>query len=142
MLFIVNIFRRGWVLPVLAVGLWVLVAVIGGASVPALVQRFRVQPAESSLEAPYIEDNIAATRQALRPAPDEGIALETSRRAATSATEDLVENADILRNVRLWDPTQQILGRDLRWAQDIRSYLSRSTTSTWTATRSTVGPPR
>src|SRR3954453_15992460 len=63
-LFIYNIFRRGWVLPVLAVGLWAFVAVIAGSIVPAFIQKFRVEPSESSRERPYIERNIEATRAA------------------------------------------------------------------------------
>ena len=61
-LFLYNIFRRGWVLPVLGVGLWAFVAVVAGTIVPALVQKFRVEPSESSKERPFIERNIAATR--------------------------------------------------------------------------------
>ena len=51
-LFLYNIFRRGWVLPVLGVGLWAFVAVVAGTIVPALVQKFRVEPSESSKERP------------------------------------------------------------------------------------------
>jgi uncharacterized membrane protein (UPF0182 family) len=47
-LFIYNIFRRGWVLPVIAVGLWAMVSVVVGAAIPAAVQQFRVQPTEST----------------------------------------------------------------------------------------------
>ena len=61
-LLIVNIRRRGWVLPVIAVGLWAFVAVIAGAAYPAFIQRFQVQPAESTKELPYIARNIEATR--------------------------------------------------------------------------------
>jgi uncharacterized protein len=122
-LLIVNIFRRGWVLPVLAVGLWGLIAVIGGAIVPALVQRFRVQPAQSSLEAEYIERNIAATRDALNLTPDDGIELSNFPATGNLSDSDLVDNADILRNVRLWDPTQQVLGQTYGELQNIRSYF-------------------
>ncbi|MGH9116702.1 MAG: UPF0182 family protein [Acidimicrobiales bacterium] len=122
-LLIVNIFRRGWVLPVLAVGLWGLIAVIGGAVVPALVQRFRVQPAQSSLEAPYIVDNIAATREALRLTPGDAVELSSFPASGNLTDQDLVDNVDILRNVRLWDPTQQILGDTYGELQNIRSYF-------------------
>ena len=64
-LLIVNIWRRGWVLPVLAVGLWAFVAMVVGGIYPAFVQRVRVTPAESSKERPYIERNIEATRAAI-----------------------------------------------------------------------------
>ena len=63
-LFLVNILRRGWVLPVIAVGLWALISVVVGAAYPATVQKFRVQPTESTKERPYIQRNIAATRTA------------------------------------------------------------------------------
>ena len=55
----------GWVLPGIAVGLWLFVIVLAGETVPALVQRFRVKPDEPSKEAIYIRHNIAATRDAL-----------------------------------------------------------------------------
>ncbi len=64
-LLIVNVFQRGWRLPVIAVGLWGLVALVAGEIYPAFVQRFQVQPAESQREQLYIERNINATRQAM-----------------------------------------------------------------------------
>src|SRR5699024_6608257 len=64
-LFIANIWRRGWVLPVMAVGLWALVALLAGEAIPAFVQRFRVEPDKAALEQPYVENNIVATRAAL-----------------------------------------------------------------------------
>jgi uncharacterized protein len=100
-LFIANIWRRGWVLPVLAVGLWGFVAVVAGGIYPAFVQRFRVEPAESSREAPYIERNIEATRTAM------GLADVTTRRF--DYNEDLTaaqlrDNDVTVRNIRLLDP--------------------------------------
>ena len=38
---------------------------VAGAAYPAFVQRFQVQPAESTPEQPFIERNIAATRTAM-----------------------------------------------------------------------------
>ena len=64
-LLIVNIWRRGWILPLLAVGTWGVIAVLVGGIVPAFIQRFTVEPSESSRERPYIERNIEATRQAM-----------------------------------------------------------------------------
>ncbi|HUO49705.1 MAG TPA: UPF0182 family protein, partial [Acidimicrobiales bacterium] len=62
---LVNISRRGWALPVLAIGLWAFVAVVVGAIYPALVQALRVNPAQNALERPYIGRNIQATRAAI-----------------------------------------------------------------------------
>ena len=46
-------------------GLWAFVAVVAGTIYPAFIQRFLVQPAESTKERPYIERNIEASRAAL-----------------------------------------------------------------------------
>ena len=53
-----NIRRQGWTLPVLAVGIWAFVALVVGIIYPALLQALKVTPAQSSLEAPYIQRNI------------------------------------------------------------------------------------
>ena len=100
---LINIRRRGWALPVLGVGLWAFVAVVVGAIYPAIVQAVKVNPAQNSLERPYIARNIAATRTAL--------GLNHVKQATFSATQSLtpaqvVANKDTLNNVQLWDPTQ------------------------------------
>jgi uncharacterized membrane protein (UPF0182 family) len=100
-LFLLNIFRRGWVLPVLAVGLWAFVAVVAGGIVPAFIQRFSVQPAESTKEALYIQRNIAATRVALGMKIDE---TEFDYQTAITGQQAL-EDRDTLENVRLLEPT-------------------------------------
>ena len=58
---------RGWLLPAIGVGLLVLSAILIGGIYPAIVQRFQVRPNEQADEAPYIQRNIDATRQRLRP---------------------------------------------------------------------------
>lgn len=100
-LFIVNIWRRGWVLPVLAVGLWALVAILAGALVPALVQRFRVKPAESSVERPYLRHNIAATRYAMGL---DGIKSHSFASDGKLDARAITDNVATVRNIRLWDP--------------------------------------
>ena len=62
---LINIRRRGWALPVLGVGLWAFVAIVVGAIYPAIVQAVKVNPAQNTLEKPYIARNIAATRAAM-----------------------------------------------------------------------------
>ncbi len=64
-LLIWNVRQRGWRLPVIAVGLWAVVALVAGTVYPTLVQRFRVQPSESTRESEYIRRNIEATRRAM-----------------------------------------------------------------------------
>ena len=100
-LLIVNIWRRGWVLPVLALGLWAFTAVVVGGIYPAIVQRFSVEPAESSKERPYISRNIQATRTALGLGNVETVPFVPTEGVDPQALE---RNAGTVRNIRLWDP--------------------------------------
>jgi uncharacterized membrane protein (UPF0182 family) len=116
-LFIYNIFRRGWVLPVIAVGLWAMLSVVVGAAIPAAVQKFRVQPTESTKERPYIDRNIKATKTAfnLRDVQVNDFAADTNLTAT-----DLDNNAATISNVRLWDPL--ILRQTYKRLQEIRNF--------------------
>ena len=118
-LFVANIFRRGWALPVLAVGLWVFVAVVAGGIYPQVVQSFQVRPNESAKERPYIERNIDATLDALD-------LREVSVQRFTPNTEtssvDLAGAEPTIRNIRLWDPAPSLSGQTFEQLQRIRNY--------------------
>ena len=118
-LFIYNIFRRGWVLPVIAVGLWAMVSVVVGAAIPAAVQQFRVQPTESSKERPYIDRNIKATKAAfgLR-----DVEMNDFQADNVVSNRDLSDNASTIENVRLWDPDPRILQQTYNQLQKIRNF--------------------
>jgi hypothetical protein len=64
-LFLWTLRTDSWRLPVVASGLWVVVALVGGVIYPAAVQALVVNPNQKDREAVYIERNILATRQAL-----------------------------------------------------------------------------
>lgn len=102
-LLIVNIWRRGWVLPVVAVGLWAFVAVAMGSIYPAVFQRLVVIPSESAREAPFIERNIEATRAAY------GLGEVTEPvfdpRGGELSPELFEANRATLENIRLIDPS-------------------------------------
>jgi len=100
-LFVWNIWRRGWVLPVIAVGLWAFVSLVIGAVVPAVYQQFFVNPNEQAKEKPYIGRNIEATRAAFD--LDE-VSVQAFPYAEDLTDADLVSNAQTLENARLWDP--------------------------------------
>src|SRR3546814_1125274 len=89
LLFIVNIWRRGWTLPILGVGLWALIAVVAGAIYPQFVQRFQVTPNEPERERPYIARNIEATRDA--------IGLDTESIEVTRSEEHTSELQSLMR---------------------------------------------
>ena len=101
-LLIVNIRRRGWVLPVLAVGLWAFVALVMGNIYPAVIQNLRVEPAESEKEAEYIGRNIEATRQAF--GLDDVTVLQLDGMDNVITGEDLLASPGTVRNIRVLDP--------------------------------------
>ncbi len=97
---VANIFRRGWALPVVSVGVWLLVQVLGVGIFPAFYQRFAVQPNEFVREEEYIGRNIEFTRYAYG-LSDISLARYDPSRDLTFAS--LVgSGAD--NSVRLWDP--------------------------------------
>ena len=116
-LLIYNIRRQGWALPILGVGLWFLVALTAGTIYPAAVQALKVNPAQNTLERPYIQRNIDATRAAM------AIQHVTSTPYAASSSltaAQLSSDSGTLGNVRLWDPLQTQPTYDKQ--QDTRSY--------------------
>jgi uncharacterized protein len=120
-LFVFNIFRRGWTLPVLAVGLWMFVAIAAGGIYPQFVQWARVGPNESARERPYIERNIEATTAAM------GLDKVTTQRFTPKETAEEVELAgseQTVRNIRLWDPSARLSGQTFEQLQRIRNYYN------------------
>lgn len=100
-LLVVNAYQRSLTLPLIAVGLWAFLAIAIGVVYPAVVQAFKVNPAQSTLERPYIASNITATRYAM------GIDHVVSRRFP--ANEDLTPGVlaqyrTSLEDSQLWDP--------------------------------------
>ncbi len=121
LLFIVNIWRRGWTLPILGVGLWALIAVVAGAIYPEFIQRVRVSPNEPEREAPYIERNIEATRAAMN--LGEGTITVSPFDLTTDKSEiDLTDNPDSVRNIRIWDPSDAVLGQTFPQLERQRDY--------------------
>jgi len=97
-----NIRQKGWRLPALAVGLWVVVAIVAGAVYPAIVQRFVVQPSVSTRELPFISRNIEATKAAMGLANVERVPTTTG----TATVADIDANDIALRDIRQLDPAQ------------------------------------
>lgn len=100
-LFVVNIWRKGWVLPIIAVGLWGLISIVVGTIYPAVVQRFQVEPDEQAKERPYIEDNIEGTRDAFGLSDVEVVGYPYRENLTSQQVQAAKPTLD---NVRLWDP--------------------------------------
>jgi uncharacterized protein len=120
-LFVANIFRRGWTLPVVAVVLWGFVAVVVGGIYPQVVQRLRVQPEEFAREEPYLERNIEATRRAM--GVDE-VQVEDFEPVDDPGQVDLMDDESTVRNIRLWDPAAEVSGQAFGQLQQVRPYYS------------------
>jgi uncharacterized protein len=117
LLFFANIVRKSLILPaagsILMVGASVLIAGV----YPGAIQQFQVKPSESSKEAPFIQRNIEATRDAY------GIAdVEMKDYQATVSTNSgqLANDAATIANIRLMDPN--VLSATFRQLQQIKPY--------------------
>lgn len=125
-IFIVNIRRQGWVLPIIGVSLWAFISLVVGAIYPAIVQTFSVQPAQLSKELPYIQRNVTATRFAMGignvvNTPFTDAQSPRSPQSPQGLTDgQLASHLSTLEDVRLWDP--QFAGGPFAKLQSLRSY--------------------
>jgi uncharacterized membrane protein (UPF0182 family) len=116
-LLLLNIFRPRLRAILIACGVYVALYFVGVALLPALVQRFVVQPNELAMETPYLKDNIEFTRKAYKL----DTIQETSYPALSDLTPEMIaRNEDTIQNIRLWDwrPLLQMYQQ----AQEIRLY--------------------
>jgi uncharacterized membrane protein (UPF0182 family) len=116
-----NIRRQGWTLPILAVGIWAFVALVVGVIYPALLQALKVTPAQSSLEIPYIQRNISATRTAYGL---NHVHVHQFSAATTVPSTAITQAGATLNNIRLWDPDPTISLQTFLREQAIRSYYA------------------
>jgi len=95
-----NARSRGWRLPVTGLLLLAGVSLVAGGIYPGLVQRLKVGPDERTLEQPYIQRNINATRLAYRL---DGVA-PSPLTPGTLDVRDVVTYHDTIDNIRVWAP--------------------------------------
>lgn len=96
----INIVFRRPQLSLLTVGVWLVVNIVGTGLIPALVQRYIVEPNELTRETPYIEHNIRLTNIAY--GLDAVIERDFSQ-VAPLENKNLTNNEIVLKNLRLWD---------------------------------------
>jgi len=116
-----NIRRQGWTLPILAIGVWVFVALVIGVIYPAVLQALKVNPAQSTLEQPYIKRNIEATRAAYGL---QHVQVSTFQGNTSISASSVDANLPTLENIRLWDPDPSISLPTFQKLQDVRSYYT------------------
>ena len=97
-----NVYHRSWALPAVAVGLWAFVALVIGMIYPAIVQWVVVNPSQASVELPYLQRNIAATRAAFGLSQVRAVRFDASPNLKASTVE-----ADLpaLAELPLWSPS-------------------------------------
>ncbi len=119
-----NVRSRGWSLPVVAVGLWMFVALVIGVLYPTILQAVKVAPAQGSLEGPYIQRNIVATRAAYGL---DHVTYDSFAGSTTISGAQVAAATPTLENIRLWDPANNIALATVRKRQSIRSYYTFTT---------------
>ena len=112
-----NFFRPRWKSVAIGFGAYAALHVLGIMLVPALFQKFVVQPNELSLESPYLKNYIEFTRKAY--------GLDAIQETAYPALSDLTpeviaRNQDTIQNIRLWD--KRPLLQTYQQTQAIRLY--------------------
>ncbi len=118
---VANIWRKGWTLPVLSLGLWAFVALAIGVIYPALIEKLKVDPAQDVLERPYISRNIQATRAAMGLTKVKEVSYNAAQDLSPSV---LTKDAATLSDATLWDPS--LTASTFSKLQDIRSYYGLS----------------
>ena len=124
-MFIVNIFRRGWTLAAVSVAAWVVVAVAAGTIYPAIVQRFSVLPNHLDRERPFIANNMDATKKAWM--LDE-IQVRDFDAADDLTVEDIEANQLTIENLRIWNTS--VLPRTYQNFQELKPYYALSRVDT------------
>ncbi|APX32315.1 hypothetical protein BH708_05785 [Brachybacterium sp. P6-10-X1] len=100
-LFVLWIFRSDWRIPAIGAGLMILSTLAVGNLYPWAIQQFQVQPNERTLEQPYIQRNIDATRAAFNIDDVEEVSYTATTDAEPGA---LREDASTTAQIRLMDP--------------------------------------
>ncbi|MGW7257127.1 UPF0182 family membrane protein [Streptomyces sp. NPDC054834] len=118
LLFFATLWRRTWQLPVIGFGLMVLSAILIGGLYPAIVQKFQVQPNEQAKEAPYVEKNIKATREAY--GIDDAQVSEYEGKSTTKDRTSLRDDVGKAASIRILDPN--IVSPTFQQLQQMRNY--------------------
>ncbi len=118
LLFFATLWRRTWQLPVIGFGLMVLSAILIGGLYPAIVQKFQVQPNEQAKEAPYVQKNLKATREAY--GIDDTKVSEYAGKSTTTDKIKLRNDANDAASIRIIDPN--VVSPTFQQLQQMKNY--------------------
>jgi len=114
---LVNVWFRGWMLPAVALGIWLVTSIGVGGIYPAVVQRFSVEPNELTRELPYVQHNLDFTRLAYGL---DSVDVKPFEASPVLSAEDVETNRPTIDNIRLWDPG--VLAETYPELQNIKTY--------------------
>ncbi len=114
---LVNVWFRGWSLPLVALGVWLVTSIGVGGIYPAMVQRFSVEPNEIDRETEYVQHNLDFTRLAYGLTDVETVEFKAS---SDLDAERVLANRPTIDNIRLWDPG--VLEQTYPELQNIKTY--------------------
>ena len=119
LLFLIAAFIGKWRLPVTATGLMVVSSLVLGGLFPWAVQTFQVVPNERTLESPFIDLNIKATRDAY----GIDVVQKVDYNAKTDATPGALRaDAETTASIRIIDPA--LVSASFRQLEQFRQYYN------------------
>ena len=101
LLFLITAIIGRWRLAIVGTALYLVSGLVIGTGYPSIIQRFQVDPSARTLEAPFIERNIEATRAAYGVSEIEEISYNASTDTSPGA---LRADAATTANIRIIDP--------------------------------------
>ncbi|WP_408956315.1 UPF0182 family protein [Natroniella sp. ANB-PHB2] len=116
---LINIYFKQTKLIIGGVAVLIMTSVLLNGIYPSLIQKYRVEPNELTMESPYIEHNINFTQQAYN--LDQIDRRDYPLRGKLSYS-DIRNNQQTIDNIRLWD--HRALKDTYSQLQEIRSYYS------------------
>ncbi|MFF1877553.1 UPF0182 family protein [Leifsonia sp. NPDC058230] len=119
LLFLLTAFIGRWRFPIVGTALLIVTALVAGAIVPWVVQRFQVEPSQKTLETPYIQRGIDATRDAY----GLGDIEMTPYNAKTTAEQGaLRQDAQTTAQIRIMDPA--VVSPSFRQLEQFKQYYA------------------
>ncbi|MFF1875754.1 UPF0182 family protein, partial [Kitasatospora herbaricolor] len=118
-LFIVTAFIGRWRFPIVGTALLIVAALVVGAIYPWIVQRFQVEPSQKTLETPYVQRGIDATRDAYGLSSIDVIPYNAKTTAEQGA---LRKDAQTTAQIRIIDPA--VVSPSFRQLEQFRQYYA------------------
>jgi uncharacterized protein len=105
-LYLSTIKTGRWRYALVASGLWLVISIVGGIIYPALVQSLVVRPNQAAREAPFIERNVIATRQAMGLGANLESVTEVPTTFGSLDAEAVEADLEPLTRIRLLNPVE------------------------------------